>query len=110
MEIITGKEKDCAVVSVRGKIDAVTSPDFEKTLADLIEKGETILLLNCASLDYISSAGLRSILSIAKKLKPRDGKLLFAGLRGQVREVFKISGFESIFRIFETPEEAMASL
>lgn len=110
MQIITEKGKGCAVVSVRGKIDAVTSPDFEKTLADLIEKGETILLLNFASLDYISSAGLRSILSIAKRLKPREGKLMFAGLRGPVKEVFRISGFESIFGIFETPEEALTSL
>jgi anti-anti-sigma factor len=110
MEIITEKGKECAVVSVKGKIDAVTSPDFEKALADQIEKGETSLLLDFASVDYISSAGLRSILAIAKALKAKNGKMVFAGLRGPVKEVFKISGFESLFKIFETTEEALKSL
>jgi len=110
MEIITEKGKGCTIVSVKGKIDAVTSPDFEKGLADLLEKGETILLVDFSSLEYISSAGLRSILAIAKTLKAKDGKMLFAGLRGPVKEVFKISGFESLFKIFETSEEALKSL
>lgn len=110
MEISTEKRKGCAVVSVRGKIDAVTSPDFEKGLADLLEKGETSLLLDFVSVDYISSAGLRSILAIAKALKAKNGKMVFAGLRGPVKDVFKISGFESLFNIFESSEEALASL
>jgi len=110
MEITSEKGNGCTVVSVRGKIDAVTAPDFEKTLAGLLERGETVLLLNFASLEYISSAGLRSILAMAKALKAKGGKMLFAGLRGPVKEVFKISGFESIFKTFETAEEAQASL
>lgn len=110
MEIITEKGKECIVVSVKGKIDAVTSPDFEKGLAALIEKGETILILNFASLEYISSAGLRSILATAKTLRAKEGKMIFVGLRGPVKEVFKISGFETLFKIFETAEEALKSL
>jgi anti-anti-sigma factor len=110
MEINAEKGKGCTAVSVRGKIDAVTAPDFEKELAGLIEKGETVLLLNFTSLNYISSAGLRSILAMAKAVKAKDGKMLFAGLRGPVREVFRISGFESIFKTFETAEEAQACL
>lgn len=110
MEISAEKGKGCVVVSVKGKIDAVTSPGFEKDLADLIAKGETVLILNFAALEYISSAGLRSILAIAKTLKVKEGKMMFAGLGGGVKEVFKISGFESLFKIFENAEEALKSI
>lgn len=110
MELSTEKEKNCVVVSIRGKIDAVTSPAFEKSLAELIEQGEKNLLLNFNRLEYISSAGLRSILSTAKQLKLKEGKLLFAGLQGPVKDVFKISGFGSIFKLYDTKEDAVKEL
>ncbi|OPY90637.1 MAG: putative anti-sigma factor antagonist BtrV [Syntrophus sp. PtaU1.Bin208] len=107
MEIVTTKEKDTVVVSVKEKIDAVTAPEFEKTLANLMVQGEKTFLLNFSGLDYISSAGLRSILATAKQLKPKGGKILFSGLKGPVKDVFNISGFGTIFKIFETQEDAL---
>jgi anti-anti-sigma factor len=107
MEIATRKEGGAMVVSVTGRIDAVTAPEFEKRLSALIAGGDIVLLLNLNDLEYISSAGLRSILSTAKQLKAKEGKLLFSGLKGPVKDVFKISGFGSIFQIFETEEEAL---
>lgn len=110
MEISTRKEGSAAVVSVRGRIDAVTAPEFEKGLSALMTGGDNILVLSLDGLEYISSAGLRSILSIAKQLKAKNGKLLFAGLQGPVKDVFKISGFGSIFSIFETETEALRQI
>jgi anti-anti-sigma factor len=107
MEIATRKQGGAAVVSVTGRIDAVTAPEFEAKLAALIAAGDTVLLLDMNGLEYISSAGLRSILSTAKKLKAKEGKVLFCGLQGPVKEVFKISGFGSLFKISETEEEAL---
>lgn len=95
------------VVDAKGRIDAVTAPGFEKNLSDLITRGETTLLINLQGLEYISSAGLRVILAAAKKLKEKNGKLLIAGLRGSVRDVFQLSGFYSIFRVYESIEEAL---
>jgi len=107
MEINTEKAENCVIVSVKGKIDAVTSPNFEKSLSDEIGKGEKILVMDLTSLEYISSAGLRSILATAKHLKAMDGKMLFCGLRGPVKDVFRISGFASIFQICESRDEAL---
>jgi len=107
MEIQTAKEKNTVVVSVKGKIDAVTTPEFEKALSNLIAQGENFLLLNFSGLEYISSTGLRSILAAAKQLKAKEGKILFSGLRGPVKDVFNISGFGTIFKIFETQEDAL---
>ncbi|MCX5807874.1 MAG: STAS domain-containing protein [Proteobacteria bacterium] len=110
MEINIKKEKGVPLVSVKGRIDAVTAPDFEKDLSDLIESGEKTVLVNLGELEYISSAGLRSILATAKRLKAENGKMVFTGLKGPVEEVFKISGFYSIFTIFESEEAALNQL
>jgi anti-anti-sigma factor len=110
MEIATRKEGGATVVSVKGRVDAVTAPEFEKGLSTLMAGGDCTLVLNFSDLEYISSAGLRSILTTAKQLKAKDGKMIFAGLRGPVKDVFKISGFGSIFKIFETEEEALRQI
>ena len=110
MEIHTRKDKNVIIVSVKGRVDAVTAPEFEKNLSDLISKGEIIFLLNFGDLEYISSAGLRSILSTAKKLKEQKGKIVLTGLKGSVGEVFKISGFDSIFKIFDSEENALKEI
>jgi anti-anti-sigma factor len=107
MEFATKKEGGAAVVTVKGRIDAVTAPEFESGLSTLMAGGDTTIVINFGQLEYISSAGLRSILSVAKQLKAKNGKLLFASLQGPVKDVFKISGFGSIFSIFETEAEAL---
>ena len=110
MEIQTRKEKVAVVVSVKGRMDAVTAPEFDKNMIDLISKGEKTFVVNLGELDYISSAGLRSILALAKKLKEQAGKILLAGVRGSVEEVFKISGFSSMFKIFDSEESALREI
>ncbi len=110
MEIQVRKEGNGIVVSVKGRMDAVTAPEFEKNLSDWISQGENAFLVNLAGLEYISSAGLRSILATAKKLKEKQGKVLFTGLQGPVEEVFKISGFYSIFKIYASEEAALKEI
>ena len=110
MEIQTRKESKTMIISVKGRIDAVTAPGLEKNLFHLIAQGETALLLNLKEVDYISSAGLRIILAAAKQLKAKSGELFIAGLQGSVRDVFQMSGFYSIFKIFESEVEALKAL
>ena len=110
MEILAAKEKDTTIVKVKGRIDAVTAPEFEKRLAELMAVGDKIFILNFAGLEYISSAGLRSILATAKQLKAKEGKLLFAELQGSVKDVFKISGFGSLFKIYDSEAEALTQI
>ena len=110
MEIQTRKEKVAVVVSVKGRMDAVTAPEFEKNMLDFISKGEKTFVVNLLELDYISSAGLRSILALAKKLKEGEGKIVFTGLKGPLEEVFKITGFPSLFKIFDSEESALREI
>jgi len=106
MEVEGLKKDNAVVVKVKGRMDAVTAPDFEKQCAKWIDEGEKVFILDFKALEYISSAGLRSILSTGKKLKAQGGKLLFCNMNGMVKGVFDISGFASIFPIFDTLEQA----
>ena len=109
MEILKRKEKDALVISLKGRLDAVTTPGLEKDLTALLASGERILVLDLGDLDYISSAGLRTILTVTKRLREKQGRLLLASLKSVVREVFDISGFSSIIPVFETVDGAIAS-
>jgi len=108
MEIVNaGKNREWLILYVKGRIDAVTSPEFEKKLTDWIDEGEIHLIVDFGGLEYISSAGLRSVLGTAKRLKARDGSLVVSDLRDTVKEVFDISGFSTIIPISDTVEGAI---
>lgn len=110
MEIVKRKEKDALVVSLKGRLDAVTSPVLEKDLTELMAGAENTLVVDLGDLDYISSAGLRVLLATTKKLKGKQGKLLLASLKNVVKEVFEISGFSAIIPIYDSVDAALSSL
>ncbi|MCX7966468.1 MAG: STAS domain-containing protein [Syntrophorhabdaceae bacterium] len=110
MEIKTRVEKAATVVTVKGRIDGVTAPQLENDLLELISRGVRRLIVNFEELDYISSAGLRTVLTVAKKLKSEQGSICFTGLKGAVEEVFKISGFYSLFKIYDSDASALSSI
>lgn len=110
MEIDVQKEGRIIVISLTGRMDAVSAPQFDKTVDDFIEQGETHILIDFKSLEYISSAGLQSVLALAKRLELVDGTVTLSDLNGAVKEVFEISGFSSIFPIYENRDAAMASI
>lgn len=107
MQITTRKENDVVVVSVEGRLDASSSPEFEKELEQFIDQGAKDFVVDFAGLDYISSAGLRSILVLAKKLRVKDGQIFLATLQDTVKTVFDLSGFNKIIPILESTEEAL---
>jgi len=110
MEVIKTNDTSAVVAAVKGRVDTVTAPEFEKKISEIMDGENMPLVLDCSELEYISSAGLRSILVISKALKPRGLAVSFSGLRGNVKDVFNISGFGSIFKLFETTEGALKSI
>lgn len=110
MEINTEYESKAITVSVSGDLDAVTAPVLEKTLSELIGTYAKPLVVNLEGVAYISSAGLRVILSTGKKMKTIEKPILLTGLNGAVKKVFEISGFYAIFDIFDTKWSAMERL
>ena len=74
MEIAEEKVGSVSVVSLGGRIDGLVAPDVEKRLSGIVERGDSHVLLDCAGMSYISSAGLRAVLSSARQCQQAGGK------------------------------------
>jgi anti-sigma B factor antagonist len=109
MEITESKRNGVAVFALHGRLDASNAGTVEHKLLALIDGGETCIVVDCAQLDYISSAGLRVLLVAVKRSHARHGTIAIAALKDQIREVFDIAGFASIFSIYDTPDEAIVA-
>jgi len=109
MEITFENRETGTLVLVTGRMDAVTAPQFEKDCVAVIEAGAKLMVVDLSQLDYISSAGLRSILASAKKIKSTGGTMKFCGLSGMVEEVFQVSGLGTMFATTATADEAFGA-
>lgn len=110
MEITQEKQGNINIVKITGRLDASTAEKLEETLGGFLNEERTRVLVDCESLEYISSAGLRVLLASAKELKKKNSKICLSSLNPNVKQVFEISGFTSIFPIYESIKDATADL
>ena len=108
MEIITEQIGNKLILNINGRIDTLTSRDFESELIKIIESGKTDLIGDCTGLDYVSSSALRVFLVALKTLKRKNGRFVLLGLQPQIHEVFDISGFLDLFQVYNNREDALA--
>ena len=99
MEIMTDTAGEVRIVRISGNLDTQSYSDAQANLMELIDEGTKKILVNFEELDYISSAGLRILLVVAKKLTSSGGELRICCLNESVKEVFDISGFSGIFHV-----------
>lgn len=101
------EEKDKTIIRIEGRLDAASAPILENKLSEIIDGGKKLMVLDFAKVDYLSSAGMRLLLSTTKKLKAEGGKLHFCSISEEVMEIIKMAGFERILSIFPTEQEAL---
>jgi anti-sigma B factor antagonist len=107
MEINEQKTDQCVIIGVKGRLDTTNYSILEKKLMDLIEQHHDKILVECSTMDYISSSGLRILLMALKKVSLTKGKFVLCGLQENIHEIFEISGFTSIFEIYPSMEDAL---
>lgn len=110
MEISTRTRDDIIIAAIAGSLDSNTSAEAQQSLDAVLAGGARKVAIDFTALDYISSAGLRVLLGVAKQLKASGGTLRTFGLNDSVREVFDISGFSAILSVFPTESDAMKGL
>lgn len=108
MRITERNAGDVTVLAIAGKLDTHTSDEAQSRLIDLIDDGAAKLVLDLEALEYISSIGFRVLLMAAKRLTGGDGGLRICNITGNVKEVFDISGFATVFEIYESEAAALA--
>ncbi len=102
MDYSVAIEDNTIIVKPIGRLDSVTSPDFERKMEKYLKSPESNLLLDFDDLDYISSAGLRVVLNAAKIFREVEFQFAACNMQDHVREVFEISGFDSFVTIYDS--------
>lgn len=101
---------DIVLLRLNGRLDAHSSASLEAAFAKVVEQGKGKFVFNLQGLEYVSSAGLRSLLAAAKMIKVIQGKLALARMNEHVKDVFDMSGFSSIFAIYATEADAVHAI
>ena len=107
MEIQEKKTESCVIVGIHGRLDTTNYGILEKHLKDLIDNKNTKIMVDCLKMDYVSSSGLRILLMTLKTITQAGGKFVLCNLQENIKEIFEISGFNSIFEIYPTQEDAL---
>lgn len=109
MEIIENKVGQINILCPCGRLDAYAASEVEKKLNELIDTAQVCLVVSLAKLEYISSSGLRVLLTALKKTRKQQGDIRLACFQPYVKEVFDIAGFTQLFKIFDKEQDAINS-
>lgn len=110
MTIASARAGNAAVIRVTGRMDAVAAPEFERTCSRSIETGVRRIIIDLADLEYISSPGLRSILAAGERIREGGGVLALCAPHGIVKSVLDLTGFCTLFPVYESAETALNQL
>lgn len=111
MDIETKQLKRTSLVKVSGRVDSSNAPDLEKALQELMEQGQFRIVVDMSGLNFISSAGLRVLISTAKTCRRWNrGDVYLAALPQPIMETFELAGLTRVFKIFPDVVEAVGNL
>jgi anti-sigma B factor antagonist len=109
MDIEVQLEGDVAVAAFRGSLDRLTANEALQALTQQVLAGHAKLVADLSGLDYISSSGLRTLLSVMKDCRAKGGDFRLAGASPDVGKVLELSGFTGILKTFPTRDAAVQS-
>lgn len=102
-------EENITTVAVSGSVDALTAPDLARAIVDQIAEGRVYLVVDLTSVEFMSSAGLRTLLGAVKESRSQGGDLRIASTNPGIDKVLKMSGFNNIAKVFTSNADAVAS-
>jgi len=101
------QEGGVSVLTLSGYLDAYTAPQFEKAIQEEYDSGRIRIVVDCAGLTYISSAGLGVFMSFIEDVREAGGDIKICSVVPTVYEVFEILGFPELFEIVPARADAM---
>jgi anti-sigma B factor antagonist len=111
MEVNVSEHKNCVLIDAKGRIDSSTAPQLEETFNSLTGKGKYKLVFDMSEVDYISSAGLRVLISTQKTCKRYNrGQLVLASVPERVYDALDLAGFVHLFTIYDDVTTAVANV
>jgi anti-sigma B factor antagonist len=103
------QETNSTIVNVTGSVDALTAAELSKVLSNQITEGQTNLVVDLTAVEFMSSAGLRTLLGAVKEARSSGGDLRIISTNPGIDKVLKMSGFHNIAKVFPSHAEAVSS-
>ncbi len=103
------QEGPVTVVAVAESVDALTAPELTRLLGEQIAQGHCNLVVDLTRVDFMSSAGLRTLLGGIKDARTHGGDLRLASTNPGIDKVLKMSGFNNIAKVFASSGDALGS-
>jgi anti-anti-sigma factor len=110
VKISTKQYKRVDLVEVHGRIDSSTAPQLDQTLQKIIDDGRYRIVVDLAETDFMSSAGLRAMISALKQVRRFNrGDLRISSMPGKVKKAFELAGLMELFKEFDNSVDAVGS-
>jgi anti-sigma B factor antagonist len=100
-------EQDTAVIALEGEVDIYSAPQFKEALLAGIEEGATTIIVDLGRVTFIDSTALGVLVSGAKRVRPKNGRLDIVCTDENITRIFEITGLDRIFGIYRTRDEAL---
>ncbi|HEX9077262.1 MAG TPA: STAS domain-containing protein [Anaerolineae bacterium] len=109
-KIITKQYKRVDLVEIDGRIDSSTAPQLEQALANIIKEGRYRIVVDMSETDFMSSAGLRALLSALKQVRRFNrGDVRLSNLPDRIKKAFDLAGLLEVFKVFDNSVDAVGS-
>ncbi len=108
LQITLDEKGEAKILRIDGRLDAVSSSQLDEKLTQLIDQGCKLILVDFSKVEYLSSAGMRVMLSNSKKMVTNQGQLIFFQINEEVMEIIKMAGFEKILMIRSSESQALS--
>lgn len=110
MEITSKEFKHCHLITLSGRVDSATAPQFTQAMDRLINKGIYKFVIDMGNLEYMSSAGFRALLAAQRSCKRYNrGEVVLASVPVRIEEALELAGFTELFKSFPQSLEAVGS-
>ncbi len=109
LDVSTREVGDYLVFEVRGEVDLYSAPQLKQAVYETIDAGRTKLVFDLNALDFMDSTGLGILVASLKRLTTEGGQLKLVCNRDNILKIFKITGLDKVFEIYETVEASTGS-
>lgn len=109
METDIRHENNITTIAIKGSVDALTAAELTKTINKQIDDDHVHLVIDLSGLEFMSSAGLRSLLGAVKETRSHGGDLRIVSTNPGIDKVLRMSGFHNIAKVFTSQGDAVAS-
>jgi anti-sigma B factor antagonist len=110
IQVTTKQYKRVDLIEIDGRVDSSTAPQLEQALQKIIKDGRYRIVVDMSETDFMSSAGLRALLSALKQVRRFNrGDVRLAGMPDKVKKAFDLAGLLQVFKVYDSGVDAVGS-